>query len=175
MTAYMRYGKRWTIVELLSLQREYELLELPIKEIAIKHYRSQAGILSKLVHEGFIESWEKAKGFDILEYRRMNGVVETDTDTDTETYVAEYGNEDETEDETEDEYGNEDETEDETEDEIVENYFCDDDLEHEILTINSERMLNIENRLNVLEMNIYKISKTFGDNGITSKQPTKTY
>ena len=157
MTAYMRYGKRWTIVELLSLQREYELLELPIKEIAIKHYRSQAGILSKLVHEGFIESWEKAKGFDILEYRRMNGVVETDT----ETYVAEYGNEDE--------------TEDETEDEIVENYFCDDDLEHEILTINSERMLNIENRLNVLEMNIYKISKTFGDNGITSKQPTKTY
>ena len=165
MTAYMRYGKRWTIVELLSLQREYELLELPIKEIAIKHYRSQAGILSKLVHEGFIESWEKAKGFDILEYRRMNGVVET-----------EYGNEDETEDETEDEDVSDTEEVSDIETYVAEDEADIDDVsEREILTINSERMLNIENRLNVLEMNIYKISKTFGDNGITSKQPTKMY
>ena len=40
MTTYSRAGFRWTVNEILSLQREFELLELSIDEIAEKHNRS---------------------------------------------------------------------------------------------------------------------------------------
>lgn len=94
MTA-KRYGKRWTIVELLSLQREYELLEWSIKEIAIKHQRTQSGILYKLQSEGFIESWDTARGFDILTYQKMNS---------TDEPLCAYGGDENDENEEDDEY-----------------------------------------------------------------------
>ena len=74
MTAYKRGGNKWTVNELLSLQREYELLEMSIQQIAVKHERSITAILFKLESEGFIDSWNSARGFDILEYqRKMDG------------------------------------------------------------------------------------------------------
>ncbi len=74
MTAYKRCGNKWTVNELLSLQREYELLEMSIQQIALKHERSITAILFKLESEGFIDSWKSARGFDILEYQRaMDG------------------------------------------------------------------------------------------------------
>lgn len=73
MTAY-RSGNKWTVNELLSLQREYELLEMSIQQIAAKHERSITAILFKLETEGFIDAWNSARGFDILEYQRtMDG------------------------------------------------------------------------------------------------------
>jgi hypothetical protein len=73
MTTY-RAGNKWTVNELLSLQREYELLEMSIQQIAAKHERSITAILFKLETEGFIDSWNAARGFDILEYQRtMDG------------------------------------------------------------------------------------------------------
>ena len=135
-----RYGKRWTIVELLSLQREYELLELSIKEIAIKHQRNQAGILSKLQAEGFIESWDKARGFDILEYQKMNNEDEC-------LYACED------EEEEDEEPGDED----------------DDESEDSIASI-SDRVWNLENRLNEIAT---MVSKIF-DKMITSNQITQS-
>ena len=74
MTAYKRGGNKWTVNELLSLQREYELLEMTIQQIADKHERSVTAILFKLETEGFIDAWNSARGFDILEYQRtMDG------------------------------------------------------------------------------------------------------
>jgi hypothetical protein len=74
MTAYKRGGNKWTVNELLSLQREYELLEMSIQQIAAKHERSITSILFKLETEGFIDAWNSARGFDILEYqRKMDG------------------------------------------------------------------------------------------------------
>ena len=61
----MRYGNRWTINEILSLQREYELLEWTVQQIAEKHRRSVRAILCKLEVEGFISSWDEARGFDV--------------------------------------------------------------------------------------------------------------
>ena len=58
-----RQGNKWTINELISLQREYELLELTVQEIAEKHQRSETAILYKLESEGLIESWNNARGF----------------------------------------------------------------------------------------------------------------
>ena len=55
MTDCLRNGNRWTVNELLQLQREYELLELSVQEIASKHQRSERAILFKLVSEGFMD------------------------------------------------------------------------------------------------------------------------
>jgi len=48
-----RHGKKWTIPEELRLQREYELLELPVEYIAYLHDRVPEAIISKVEKEGF--------------------------------------------------------------------------------------------------------------------------
>jgi hypothetical protein len=67
---YKRHYFKWNINELIALQREYELLELTIQEIAIKHERSVKAILCKLEQEKFIQNWNEAKGF--AEYVECN-------------------------------------------------------------------------------------------------------
>jgi hypothetical protein len=64
-----RQGNKWTINELISLQREYELLELTVQQIADKHQRSETAILYKLESEGLIESWNSARGFVSEDYQ----------------------------------------------------------------------------------------------------------
>jgi hypothetical protein len=59
-----RHFFKWNTNELITLQREYELLELPIQEIANRHQRSINAILCRLEKENFIRSWCDAKGFD---------------------------------------------------------------------------------------------------------------
>ena len=69
MTEYKRKGNKWTINELISLQREYELLELTVQEIAGRHQRSETAILYKLESEGLIDSWNSARGFVSEDYQ----------------------------------------------------------------------------------------------------------
>jgi hypothetical protein len=57
-----RANKKWTTTELIALQREYELLELNVTEIAVKHKRSVQAIIYKLEAEGFIDSMSSARG-----------------------------------------------------------------------------------------------------------------
>lgn len=53
MKTYKRHGFKWTIPEILQLQREYELLKLPIKEICRRHSRSENAIVCRIELEGF--------------------------------------------------------------------------------------------------------------------------
>ena len=69
MNTYKRRGNKWTVNEVLSLQREYELLEWTIQKIAEKHQRSVEAILYKLESEGFISSWNDARGFNTKSYQ----------------------------------------------------------------------------------------------------------
>jgi len=46
-----RIGNKWTVNECLQLQREYELLGLPINEIAERHARTSRAIMFKLERE----------------------------------------------------------------------------------------------------------------------------
>lgn len=58
---------KWTITELLALQREFELLGLSVEEIAEKHGRSDMAICMRLQQEGMINDFSeyvKAKGYD---------------------------------------------------------------------------------------------------------------
>ena len=58
-----RHNKRWNVNEELKLQREYELLNMTIQEIADSHERTEEAILCKLQKEGFISSWNEANGY----------------------------------------------------------------------------------------------------------------
>ena len=50
-----RSGFRWSVNEVLALQREFELLGLTIDEIAQKHNRTTNSIIFKLDQEGFAD------------------------------------------------------------------------------------------------------------------------
>ncbi len=54
----LRHGNKWSIPEILRLQREFELLRLPISEISKLHNRSEAAIKYKLIAEGFFSSYK---------------------------------------------------------------------------------------------------------------------
>jgi hypothetical protein len=69
MQTQTRNGKRWSVNELLRLQREYELLEWSVQEIAESHQRTVTAILYKIEQEGFISSWSDARGFDISQFQ----------------------------------------------------------------------------------------------------------
>jgi hypothetical protein len=119
MTAYSRQGNKWTINEMLSLQREYELLELSVQQIAEKHQRSEASILYKLESEGLIDSWNNARGFDSVNYQKnvscINAEDEVEEDeADDESEVGGDDDEDYLFEENEDEYEDEDITDDES-------------------------------------------------------------
>lgn len=55
MNTYRRAGFKWSINEILSLQREFELLGWDINKIAEKHNRSPEAIMYKLDQEGFAD------------------------------------------------------------------------------------------------------------------------
>ena len=133
-TTYKRNGNRWTINEILTLQREYELLEWSVYKIAEKHQRTVMAILCKLKAEGFIQHFKTARGFDVEEYKKSigesynsigesydcqnNNEHEEDADDDEpeneccdeddDEYVPQYNDEEEEQDE-EDDYDYEDE------------------------------------------------------------------
>lgn len=55
MNIHNRVGKRWSVNEVLALQREFELLGWNIDQIAEKHQRTPNGIMFKLDQEGFAD------------------------------------------------------------------------------------------------------------------------
>ena len=54
MVNYSRHNKKWGINEILALEREYSLLELPINDISIRHKRTPFSILLRLQKENII-------------------------------------------------------------------------------------------------------------------------
>lgn len=98
-----RSGNKWTVNEILSLQREYELLEMSIQEIALKHSRSVDAILYKLDSEGFIDNWNDARGY--INYFNKNEYYVADEEQDDEDY-EEQDDADESESDDDDEIVN---------------------------------------------------------------------
>ena len=139
MNTNMRNGNRWTVNELLSLQREYELLEWNIQKIAIKHQRTERAILFRLESEGIITSWNDARGFDMESYKASmeNEVVTNDCVCNEETSLDDYDEDDQECCDNDSEYlGEEDEEEDDEEESV-----CDDMSEVEKL---SDRVWSLE-------------------------------
>jgi len=108
-----RNGNRWTVNEVLALQREYELLEWTIQEISAKHKRSIGSILFKLTAEGFIPSWNDARGYSIEDYAVsvlcQGALCDNDYDNDDD---EDYVDDDDDDDDEDDDDDYEDEEED---------------------------------------------------------------
>jgi hypothetical protein len=89
-----RHGNRWNVNEVLSLQREYELLEWTVQQIADKHNRSVMSIVYKLHAEGFTASLLEARGYTqkpikavVSSSRKSVKRVVEDEDEDDDVYV----------------------------------------------------------------------------------------
>ena len=143
MSTNNRHGNKWTINEILSLQREYELLEWSVYEIAEKHERTVMAIMSKLQKECFIDSWNEARGFNIDEYQKDNFVLQTGTH-----YEDEDNNDDEEEDDDEEEYDYTEDVYDEDDDEEIE----------------------IENNVNQLTKRVWSLETSVGEISSIVKQ-----
>lgn len=138
-----RQGNKWTINELLSLQREYELLEFTVRQIADKHERSETAILYKLESEGLIDSWNDARGFNSEDYQNVTTFSSTEEDEDVDQEVGG--------DDNDEEYQFEENNDDDDED------ISDDESEVEKLT---ERVWSLETsvgEISLMVKNIYSI------------------
>jgi hypothetical protein len=140
MTSCKRFGNRWTINECLQLEREFDLLELSIDEMAQRHQRTPNAIMLKLDSEGHAD-------YNVLysNYHALNSHISTQKTNQTE------------ESDEEEEYNDEEEEEEEE-------YNESDDEEEEELSLKLQ-VMNLEKKLNELTDFIMKQSKK--GNGIS--------
>ena len=99
-----RNGYRWSVNECLRLEREYDLLELSVPEMAVLHNRTINAIMCKLQAEGldtFNNLHIKTYGQDHFEQEQENFVelehifVYDDDDAEDEEYVPDLEEDDE--------------------------------------------------------------------------------
>ena len=144
-TTYKRNGNRWTINEILTLQREYELLEWSVYKIAEKHQRTVMAILCKLKAECFIQHFKEARGFDVEEYKKS---IDESYDCQNNNEHEEDADDDETEneccDEDDDDYVPQDN------DEEDEEYEEDNDYDYEVDEVEqlTDRVWSIQTSVN---------------------------
>ena len=132
MTDYKRFGNRWTINECLQLEREFDLLELSIDEMAERHHRTPNAIMLKLDSEGHADYCVLYSNYKICKQQE----------------------EDEEQDEEQEDEEQEDELEDELEDEEQE----DQELSLKLQVLNLEKKVN---QLTELLMKQNKNSSSF--------------
>jgi hypothetical protein len=122
MNTYSRNGFKWNINELLSLQREFELLDLSVDQIAEAHKRTPNAIMYKLDQEGLADYNVLYSNYNNLNaqmpvYRKQNSELILDSlDEEQSESESEDGDYIDDEEEQEDE---EEDYEEEKDDEIV--------------------------------------------------------
>jgi hypothetical protein len=150
-----RAGFKWTVNEILSLQREFELLGWSIDEIATKHKRTPYAIMYKLDQEGFAD-------YNVLysNYHSLNSPIQVrDKKTSNFSlydYESEIDNSDVDDKNDEDYVDNPDIEEDEDDDD-------DDDYKKDEMDILSHRVYKLETA-------VYEIQNVLND--FLSKQNT---
>ena len=85
MTSFKRFGNRWTINECLQLEREYDLLELSIDEMAERHHRTPNAIMFKLEQEGFADYNVLYSNYNNLNSTMNDKKLEQDSDEDEDS------------------------------------------------------------------------------------------
>ena len=102
MTAYKRFGNRWTVNECLQLQREFELLQLSVDEISKIHQRTPSAIMFKLDQEGFADynilyaNYAKANPKNVVNYDESENDDESVENGSEEDGSEEDGSEEDT-------------------------------------------------------------------------------
>ena len=85
-----RHYFKWTVNEILQLQREYELLKMNVNDIALSHKRTECAIVSKLVQEQFISSFEEARGYQVDCNETIDIEYDDNESVDNESEISEY-------------------------------------------------------------------------------------
>ena len=93
---YRRANAKWTVNECLRLEREYDLLELSVQDIALLHERSPEAIMYKLDNEG-IADYNDA-------FLNRQAKINNDNDADNNSEYNEGSEQDEQDDVEDDEY-----------------------------------------------------------------------
>ena len=93
----IRNGNRWTINECLQLQREFELLNLSIDEIAFRHKRTPNAIMFRLDKEGFADYKDLRNCYNLKKYFQTTN-DDNDNDDDCSEEQVEKLEEDEKDD-----------------------------------------------------------------------------
>ena len=115
MALTTRYRYPWNINECIQLQREFELLELPIDEIAARHKRTPNAIMFKLDKEGFAD-------YNVLysNYYGLNGIMPiNNANYDVLTSPAEVQEYEDGEEEEEEEEEEEDDEQDDLREQVM--------------------------------------------------------
>ena len=128
-----RYGFKWSFNEVLSLQREFELLGWDIEQIAQKHQRTPNAIMYKLDQEGFADYNELYSAYHNL-------ATASNAEKTTELNLESFHSDSDSDYEDEDDEDFEDDGECDDEDEEEE----DEDEQDDELANLSERMDNLE-------------------------------
>ena len=95
MTDYKRFGNRWTINECLQLEREYDLLELSIDEMAERHKRTPNAIMLKLDSEGLADYCVLYSNYKICKQQEADEEEEDEEEAEEEDEEEEEEEEDE--------------------------------------------------------------------------------
>ena len=152
-----RHNFKWNINELLSLQREYQLLEMSIQDISAKHGRTIVSILYRLQQEGFIDTWVDARGYQ--EFSKTQSYLLGSLDCEEDT--TQDNNQDDDSD-----YQDEEESDDDEE-------FEEDEFEEEeeaSITSLNQRVWGIETAVNDIKGMISTLLSRFN---ISSTKPLK--
>jgi hypothetical protein len=155
MSTRNRVGKRWTVNEILSLQREFELLGWSIDQIAEKHGRTPEGIMNKLDHEGFAD-------YNVLysNYHDLNGKMPVKN---TMVLEPSLSDDDASDDEEVDDEEDDDDYVDD--DEEVDDYVDDDDddpLTERVakIELGLDKIMDMIHNLETRLLNTEKVSRT---------------
>ena len=135
-----RNGFKWSVNEILSLQREFELLGWNVDEIADKHERTPNAIMYKLDQEGFAD-------YNVLysNYHNLNSPMKLEKNT--ELY---FDNDDNDEDDND---NDEDDNDNDQDDDYVNNS----EPEYEDDATLSERVYRIEESVNEIKNMLKKL------------------
>jgi hypothetical protein len=101
MTDYKRFGNRWTINECLQLEREYDLLELSIDEMAERHQRTPNAIMLKLDSEGHADYCVLYSNYKISKQQEEDDQEASDEENDQEESDQEESDQEESDEEEE--------------------------------------------------------------------------
>ena len=162
-----RHNFKWNINELLSLQREYELLEMTIQDISAKHERTVVAILYKLQQEGFIDTWIDARGYQ--EFSKTQTYLVGSLDSGINTY--DYG-EDIVDNGTDDDAKDNDKDSDYEEEVEVEDNVSEDDEDYENL---NQRVWGLENAVSDIKSMIGSLLSRFNSPSKPLKKLRQSY
>ena len=149
-TTYKRNGFKWNVNELLSLQREFELLDWSIDQMAESHKRTPNAVMIKLDQEGLAD-------YNVLysNYHNLNSQIQFNKKDSSELHldsVHDYEEEEEEKEHDDEDYEYEEEEDDEEEeedDEDEEEEEEEDDDEEE-----QDEIANLNDRVDGLEDSI---------------------